>query len=70
MERLVAKIKEQFSKEAIIEIYVLDESGSPIELYSGLPQALTSNCLEQVFIFISYSFIIYLYFYLLFLFFF
>lgn len=48
MERLVSKIKEQFSREAIIEIYVLDESGSPIELYSGLPHALTSNCLEQV----------------------
>lgn len=48
MERLVTKIKEQFSREAVIEIYVLDESGSPMELYSGLPHALTTNCLDLV----------------------
>jgi hypothetical protein len=48
MERLVTKIKDQFSREAVIEIYVLDDSGSPIELFSGLPHALTTNNLEMV----------------------
>ena len=48
MERLVTKIKEQFSREAVIEIYILDESGSPMELYSGLPHALTTNYLDMV----------------------
>jgi hypothetical protein len=48
MERLVSKIKEQFLHEAIIEIYVLDESGSPLELYSGLPTGLQSSHLEEV----------------------
>jgi hypothetical protein len=48
MDRLVTKIKDQFSREAVIEIYVLDESGSPMELYSGLPHALTANCLDMV----------------------
>jgi hypothetical protein len=32
----------------VIEIYVLDDSGSPIELFSGLPHALTTNNLEMV----------------------
>jgi hypothetical protein len=48
MDRLVAKIKDQFSREAVIEIYVLDETGCPIELFSGLPHALTTNNLEMV----------------------
>ena len=48
MKRLVSKIIDQFSHEAIIEIYVLDEVGKPFELYSGLPTGLTSKFFEQV----------------------
>jgi len=48
MDRLVKKIKEQFSHEAIIEIYVLDETGRPMELYSGLPSGLTPSYLHEV----------------------
>ena len=48
MKRLVAKIIDQFSHEAIIEIYVLDEAGNPFELYSGMPSGLTSKFFEEV----------------------
>lgn len=48
MKRLVSKIIDQFSHEAIIEIYVLDEAGKPLELYSGMPTGLTSKFFEEV----------------------
>lgn len=48
MKRLVSKIIDQFSHEAIIEIYVLDEAGKPFELYSGMPTGLTSKFFEEV----------------------
>ena len=48
MEKLAVKIKEQFLNEAIIEIYVLDETGTPLELYSGLPSGLNVTHLEEV----------------------
>lgn len=48
MKRLVAKIIDQFSHEAIIEIYVLDELGKPFELYSGMPSGLTSKFFVEV----------------------
>lgn len=42
------KIREQFLHEAIIEIYVLDDTGTPLELYSGLPTGLNTSHMEEV----------------------
>ena len=48
LETLVKKIKEQFTANSIIELYVLDETGVPFELYSGLPEGLTVVFMEQI----------------------
>lgn len=48
MRRLASKVMEQFSQEAIIEIYVLDEEGRPCELYSGLPSGLTPRFFQEI----------------------
>jgi hypothetical protein len=48
MKRLAARIIDQFSHEAIIEIYVLDEAGKPLELYSGMPSGLTYKFFQEV----------------------
>ena len=48
MKRLASKIIDQFSHESIIEVYVLDEEGKPLELYAGMPAGLTSHFFEEV----------------------
>jgi hypothetical protein len=54
MIKLVNRIKEEFSSNAVIEIYILDEVGVPCELYSGIPNALQASFFEDVYI-ILYS---------------
>jgi hypothetical protein len=48
MYKLVTRIREQFSNDAVIEIYVLDEMGKPYEMYSGLPSGLKLSIFEEV----------------------
>ena len=46
MQRLVERIKSEFSSDMLIEVYVLDNNGDPFELYTGLPDGLNFTHLQ------------------------
>jgi len=48
MLRLIEKITSEFDLESYIEVYVLDKSGDPFEIYGGLCENINNSVFEKV----------------------
>jgi hypothetical protein len=46
MESLVSKIQNDFINHSVLEVFVLDESGSPMEIFAGPSAELTPELLD------------------------
>jgi len=47
MEELVTKIQNDFLEHRVLEVFVLDENGNPMEIFAGPSDELTAALLEE-----------------------
>ena len=47
MEELVTKIQNDFLEHRVLEVFVLDENGNPMEIFAGPSEELTPSLLEE-----------------------